>query len=225
MHRFASRLALRRACGLALLAWAGCAAAVPTGSGHPLLRGCEPLLAEQCIDVLEQQALRPPRVAAQREGPLLRFASGTPQQFEDTAAGTHRLLGPLGETSLLLVLWQRPGQAPQFLLQGEGALTLPLPAAPWAAPGGRLMALATPARGGQASALWLLGRVGPQWRVLERLEGRPGLGFTVQGWRTDAAALRLHWQCADGSAGGPLQWRDGPYGWDLVPAWPADACR
>lgn len=214
------------ACALTLVAAPLRAAPEPAGSGHPLLKGCEPALPEACTEALELLALRQLAGGVQRDGAQLHFAKGTPAQLDDSEAdGRHRLLGALGDSGLLLVLRQRSGQPPEFLLQGPGALNRPLPDAPWPAPGGRLMALASAARSGQPARLWLLGRVGAQWRVLEQLEGRPGLGFSVLGWRSDGAALRLQWHCADSTATGALQWRDGPYGWDLLPAWPTEACR
>ena len=107
-----------------------------------------------------------------------------------------------------------------YRLVGLGAPPLRLDAPPWLAPGERLMvSVSDLGPNAPPGGLRLLGRVDARWRVLLYQELPGGMGLQFQNWRSDGAAVRLQWHCVDGSSGA-VQLRDGPYGWDFVPALP-----
>lgn len=202
-------------------------AADPPAPTHPLLKPCETPSMPHCAAELETQALRSHPTLAQRDGATLALtpAQVEPQTFVNGADGSpsYHYLGPLAGTDLQLLLMQASGQSPRFLAVDPAAgARLMLDAPPWPAPGGRLMVVTAAAHGGQAGSVALFHRVNAQWRLLFRFEPMVGMGFQFRSWRQDAASLRLDWVCEGSPARtGALQLRDGPYGWDLVPAAPA----
>jgi hypothetical protein len=225
----ASRLGQRRAtvqAGLLLVASLVCLGARAAGASptHPLLQGCGNAPTPACVDRLEARALKAP--LARREAGVLRLSlgQGEPQLLADAANGSlrYRYLGPLAGTDLQLVATVTPMARAGFVLVGTGVSgALRLPAAPWPSPGGLLFAVAASAQGDEPGGLQLWHRVGSQWRLLMRFDPPPGMGFEVQGWRADGAALHLGWECPGHR--GTTQLRDGPFGWDLVPQ-PPPAC-
>jgi hypothetical protein len=202
-------------------------AAEPPAPAHPLVKPCDTPVSARCAAELEAQALRSHPVLAQRDGVTLALTppQGEPQTFVNTADASlsYHYLGPLAGTDLQLLLMQATGTAPRYVLVDAGTGTrLAVEAPPWPAPGGRLMVVTAAAHGGQAGSVSLFNRVNTQWRLLFRFEPAAGMGFQFRSWRQDAASLRLDWVCEGGpSHSGSLQLRDGPYGWDLVPAAPA----
>ena len=209
------------ALALGVLLAAASPAAAETPVGHPLLRDCG--ANGMCTSAQEARALADPQAAARRERGVLRVGRDEArlQHFDDTEAGRFLYLGPLGETGLHLVQWLQAGQPARYRLAGPGSPPdLVLDAAPWPSADGRLIAVAVPAGNGAAGSLTVLQRVGVAWRLLYRYEPAPGLGFAFRGWRADGAAMRLDWACAAHSGVTPVQLRDGPFGWDLVPPTP-----
>lgn len=194
----------------------------PAAAEAPLRCDSEPA----CAAALEPSVLAEHPAEARREGDTLVLQRGDagPLRLTDgePAGHVYRYLGPLMGTDLQLLLQRVEGQAPRYRLVGPGPVEPPLlDAPPWPSPGGRMLAVATLARGGQSGSVTLLHRVGARWQQLFRFESGSGMGFVVRSWRTDAASLRLDWHCGNASAGGSVQLRDGPYGWDWLSPPPA----
>lgn len=204
------------------------ARAADSAPSHPLLKQCEASQEPACLVALELSALRQYPSLARRDGHhllLTQAGKAEPWSLDDRSEPplSHHYLGPLAGTELQLVARREGAQAARFLMVGPGALGQALPAPPWPAPGGLLMLVAEPGRSQQPGSLSLLGKVSGQWRQLWRFDAVGSLGFGFRAWRSDAASARLDWACADGSAAGSVQLRDGPHGWDFVPAPPS--CR
>lgn len=177
-----------------------------------------------CLARLEAAALSGSGGTVRREGAelTLQFGQHPPARFVDQAPVSHQYLGRLDGVLLHLVRVGQPGRPSRWWLVSEsGQAPLPVDAIPVAGPGGRLFVVA----GGNGLALYQ--RAGPRWSLQYRYEAAPGLSWAVRGWRADGAAVRLDWiwpdapaACTGQPAQGQLQLRDGPYGWDLVPAAP-----
>ena len=131
-----------------------------------------------------------------------------------------------------LVLTLEDGQRPVFEWVAPGAQSaLRLDALPWPAPGGRLMVVVAGADGEPGGSITLWQRAGNRWSQQFRYEPPGSVIYQFHNWRADGAALRLDWQRGATSGQrcqprqGSLQLRDGPYGWDFVPAPPAACTR
>lgn len=168
-------------------------------------------------------ALRQSGGAARREGAELIVQSGAPvpARFIDQPQANHHYLGRLDGLRLHAIRAASSGQPPAWWLVGEAGQPLKVDALPVAGPGGRHFVVV------KGNSLALYQRSGTRWSLQFRFEAAPGLSWAVKGWRADEAAVRLEWTwpdapaaCAGQAAHGQLQLRDGPYGWDLVPAAP-----
>lgn len=98
-------------------------------------------------------------------------------------------------------------------------------APPQVAPDGHRLALieSPSATQGAALALWQQREGG--WARTFHYTTPTGLALRLLRWRGDGAALFLTWERHDATAcSGPVQLRDGPYGWDWVPGLPTGAC-
>lgn len=216
------RCGLARVAGLLWLVLPAPPAGAQPGPEHPLLGACAPVPDEACAARLEARALA--LHGAVREGGRLRTAQGVAlAEDPPDEPPRHRLLGPLGDSGLWL-LWRRSGEQTAFVTAGPGALPLAWRSPPWPAPGGRHLLVAPPAAPAEDALLALLEQAGGRWRLVWRLDGPPALGYEGVEWRQDGASVRLRWRCASGSPGGAVRLRDGPYGWDLVPALPPSPC-
>jgi len=222
--------------GLALVA--GATAAAPAGDPGSGWNRCrqEPAPAS-CLAGLEAAALRTARTAGKplkvlRQGPELRLQApgGVPVVLTDRAELQYRGLGPVGHGDTWLVARLPAPQTPPLLLVNPTAgQQLGLDAAPRPAPDGHLLIAVHPGEAdGERSTLTLLQRSGRRWSVVFRYEAPAGLHLSFQRWRGDGAAVHLQWQrsatpdCPLGE--GSAQLRDGPFGWDFVPAMPP-ACQ
>lgn len=195
--------------------------AIARAATHPLLEGCPDPLTPDCAERLEHRALQTHADLARRESGVLSL--GPSLQAGTPPPPGARWLGPLGDSGLQLLVEFPSGQPPTYRLAGDGAPPSTLPGPAWPAPGDRLLISAGTLAGGQPEVV-LLGRVESRWRVLLRQEAPPGGQLSVVGWRGDAAAARLLWTC-HGAPALALQLRDGPYGWDWVPALPTRCGR
>lgn len=184
--------------------------------------------AVRCAAARESTALiQAPGVASRLATRLqLNLGGSAPLQITDAADGSrqHFLLGPLADTDAWLLALIEADRPARFLLVSSGnAQPLHLADLPWAAPGGRLLAVVDESPD-QAGNVALLQRAGKRWMQIFRYEPPAELRFQFKGWRADGAALKLGWQrkpspCKPSE--GLIQLRDGPYGWDFVPALPA----
>lgn len=189
-----------------------------------------PCLAAREVAVLSASA------RGQREGALLRLqAPERPSvDFLDGPEGQYRAVGPLDRhgTDWLIAQWPLlpPGVALQaadvhFTLAAlASGQRLALDAPPWPAPDGHLMITVDQRAATEGSRIALLQRSGTRWSQVFRYDAPTGLQLSFRRWRTDSAALHLHWRrsarpdCP--AAEGPIQLRDGPFGWDFVPPLP-----
>jgi hypothetical protein len=191
----------------------------------------------RCAVEHEQQQLAVPGEPARRLGQelILHPATEQPLRFINRSADggparQHFYLGGLDGTDAHLVLTLEDGRPPRVELVPVGVqVSLQLDALPWPAPGGRLLAVVSGAEGQPGGSISLLQRSGTRWSQQFRYEPPASVIFSFKSWRADGASLRLDWQrgklagksCTPLS--GSLQLRDGPYGWDFVPA-PPVAC-
>lgn len=218
---------------MATTALSGAAHAITPAALQALQAACPRW--DECAASAESKALRDAAARARREGGRLSLShAGGGLQFDDVAGSQrHRYLGPLDNTGLDLVAGWREGHAHYWLVDPTSARVLDADALPWPSPDGRLLVVAAPTRGAQGGTLDLYLHAGPRWSRLYRLEAPRGVDFEFQSWRADGAAVRLAWSrhavpgtasaAASESCSGPIQLRDGPYGWDLVPELP-DRC-
>jgi hypothetical protein len=197
-------------------------------------------------------ALQP--VAVHRSGRALQFKwpHRPSVTLGDTASGDrYVILGTLGSgapnasgNSWLLAQWTTtlPPTAPALTAPSYWVVApgnpspLPLAGRPWLAPQGRLALVVNDATAeraaGQSVDLWQ--RAGERWSRIFHYENDAGGHFEFVAWRTDSTAARLQWHAQSAQTGqtttcqstaAPVQLRDGPYGWDFVPAPPWAPCQ
>ncbi len=243
MARTGTRLAgiIVGAGGLLLTAGMAMAASARDDAPQWWARCREAAVPLTCLNAREVAALSAPARAhrlghGQREGALLRLqAPGRPSvDFLDGPEGHYRAVGPLDRagTDWLIAQWPLlpPGVAlqaadVQFTLASlASGQRLAVDAPPWPAPDGHLMITVVPGLPTEGSSLALLQRSGTRWSQVFRYDAPAGLQLSFRRWRADSAALHLRWQRAARpdcpASEGPIQLRDGPFGWDFVPPLP-----
>lgn len=189
----------------------------------------------ECMQRQEQRALaaeahRPAGQARwSREGPVLRWNAPElpmPVSFTDDVKEHYSLIGPLASTRTWLIAARSAQQSHLLLVDPERKRSNPLrlDAPPRIAPDHHLMIVVAKGDAYGPSTLTLLQHSENGWQIAFRFEAAVGLHLRFANWRKDSAAIRLQWSresaagCA--AAKGALQLRDGPYGWDFVPAPP-----
>lgn len=211
--------------------WAPAAQALSPEALVDFLLKCPAQVELGCHGQAEQRliAQQPPGRVTREAGRLgIRRQKGQVLFLEDrldaaASAVRYVYLGELGLTDVHVVRTLGAGSAHPLLLVPESAQApLTADAVPWPAPGGRLMVVVSD----HEVVVWQ--RTALRWTLAFRFEPPPGVSMAYKGWRGDAGAVNLDWRfkpelahvACSGPAQGQAQLRDGPYGWEWVPALP-----